>query len=199
MDPSLTRKSAIGLPSWADAARNRIPRACAPATLRAVPLSSIERLPAVKPSLGVMSVRPETILMRSTSTSSSSATICVSAVRMPWPNSTLPVKIVTVPSALMRSQPSSIRLVLRLPGSTAGLDSCLASDASGDRLNAIVSDVVLRKARRVGSIMPIPSPHARSRAGCVCACHIGRGFGPALLRFRFHWDSGRGSEDCGPK
>src|SRR5262249_21624844 len=48
--------------------------------------------------------------------SSSSATICLSAVRMPWPSSTLPVNTVAVPSALMRIQPSSLRLFCKLPG-----------------------------------------------------------------------------------
>src|SRR5262245_14577039 len=54
--------------------------------------------------------------MRPSGRSSSSAAICLSAVRMPWPSSTLPVKTVTVPSALMRIQPSSLRLFCKLPG-----------------------------------------------------------------------------------
>src|SRR5262245_20075060 len=58
--------------------------------------------------------------MRSSPTSSSSATICARAVRMPCPISTLPGNTVTVPSRLMRSQRSSRRLAFKLPGSLRG-------------------------------------------------------------------------------
>ena len=86
----------------------------------AVPLFSTDWLPAVWPSFGVWPVSPEIILMRASGRSSSSAAIWASAVRMPWPSSTLPVNTVAVPSALIRSQPSSLRLVCRLPGSRGG-------------------------------------------------------------------------------
>ena len=94
-------------------------RASAPASRNAVPLFSIDWLPAVMPSLGVWPVSPEIILIRVSGKSSSSAAICDSAVRMPCPSSILPVYTVAVPSALMRSHAESMRLLLRLPGSGA--------------------------------------------------------------------------------
>src|SRR5262245_37232441 len=103
---------------------------------RAVPLFSTDWLPAVWPSFGVKPVSPDTMVMRSSGRSSSSAAICRSAVRMPWPSSTFPVNTVAVPSALMRSQASSRRLVCRLPGSRAG--SC-ASAAFGSNEKATTS------------------------------------------------------------
>ena len=69
---------------------------------KAVPLFSTDWLPAVWPSFGVCPVSPEIILMRSSGRSSSSAAIWASAVKIPWPSSTLPVKMVAVPSAAMR-------------------------------------------------------------------------------------------------
>ena len=59
----------------------------------------MDRLPAVMPSSGLRSVAAEVIRTRPTSTSSSSAAICASAVRTPWPSSTLPDRTSTVPSA----------------------------------------------------------------------------------------------------
>ena len=86
---------------------------CSPETLRAVPLFSIDWLPAVTPSFGVFSVSPEIICTRSSGKSSSSAAICANAVKMPWPSSTLPVQTVALPSAVIRIQASSRRLVAR--------------------------------------------------------------------------------------
>jgi hypothetical protein len=56
--------------------------------------------------------------MRSTATSSSSATIWVNAVNIPCPISTLPGNTVIVPSALMRSHRSRRLFASRLPGSS---------------------------------------------------------------------------------
>ena len=98
----------------------RSARTSAPAMRNAVPLFSTDWLPAVWPSFGVRPVSPEIIVMRASGRSSSSAAIWASAVRMPCPSSTLPVKMVAVPSALMRIQPSSLRLLCRLPGSRGG-------------------------------------------------------------------------------
>jgi hypothetical protein len=50
---------------------------------------------------GLASVAAGTMSTRAGSTSSSSATICPSAVRMPVPRSTCPLKAVTVPSCVM--------------------------------------------------------------------------------------------------
>ena len=61
-------------------------------------------------------VSPEIIVTRASGRSSSSAAICASAVRMPCPSSTLPVKTVAVPSALMRIQASSMRLSVEAAG-----------------------------------------------------------------------------------
>src|SRR5687768_11347191 len=65
---------------------------------------------------------------------------------MPWPSSHLPVNTVTVPFALMRSQPSSMRLVLRLPGRRAG---CCASTPAALQLKpTTMAPAALRKLRR---------------------------------------------------
>ena len=50
----------------------------------------IDRLPNVTPWSGVSSVSPWIMVTRSSGTDSSSAAICVIAVRMPVPSSTLP-------------------------------------------------------------------------------------------------------------
>jgi hypothetical protein len=60
-------------------------RTSAPAMRIAVPLCSIDWLPAVCPSLGVRPVSPEIIVTRASGTSSSSAAIWASAVTMPCP------------------------------------------------------------------------------------------------------------------
>ncbi len=113
MTPSETfRLSAATLNFWA-ARSSRIARTSAPACRNAVPLASTERLPAVWPSFGVRPVSPEMIRTRASGRSSSSAAICDKAVRMPCPSSTLPVKTVAVPSALIASQALSMRLVLQ--------------------------------------------------------------------------------------
>jgi hypothetical protein len=51
--------------------------------------------------VGTRVVSPSTTTTRAKDTSSSSATICPSAVRMPVPRSTWPLKAVTEPSAVM--------------------------------------------------------------------------------------------------
>ncbi len=63
---------------------------------------------------------------RDGSTSSSSAAICVSAVRMPWPSSTLPGRTSTTPGVAKQSQVSSRRFTCSEPG-RRGLSS--AADA----------------------------------------------------------------------
>src|SRR5256885_865316 len=49
---------------------------------------------------------------------------------MPWPSSILPLKMVTLPFASMRSHASSMRLLSRLPGRRAGEDCGSASSAA---------------------------------------------------------------------
>src|SRR5947209_4657784 len=60
------------------------------------------------------------MVTRASGRSSSSAAICASAVTIPCPSSTFPVNTVALPSALMRSQASSILFPARLPGSGFG-------------------------------------------------------------------------------
>ncbi|CFM02516.1 Uncharacterised protein [Bordetella pertussis] len=59
----------------------------------------IVALAIVGPWFGAASVCPSTISTRSNATSSSSATICASAVRTPVPRSTCPLNACTRPSA----------------------------------------------------------------------------------------------------
>ena len=61
-------------------------------------------LPAVVPWSTVWPVMPWTILVAEMATSSSSATICRVAVRVPVPSSTLPVDTVTTPFLPIASQ-----------------------------------------------------------------------------------------------
>src|SRR5215470_13344892 len=114
--PSLVLRLSGAIENRLPATSSRIERTSAAARRNAVPLFSIDWLPAVWPSSGVWPVSPEIIVMRSSGRSSSSAAICANAVTMPWPSSTLPVNTVAVPSALMRIQPSSLRLFCKLPG-----------------------------------------------------------------------------------
>src|SRR5437660_1495392 len=73
-------------------------RSSAHALRRPLPPSWIERLPEVTPSSGLYAVLAGRMRILSSGTPSSSAAICASAVLMPWPRSTLPLAIVTVPS-----------------------------------------------------------------------------------------------------
>ena len=82
----------------------------------AEPDCSTDRLPEVTPSLGLAAVVAGTMRMRARSTSSSSATIWATAVRMPWPISTLPDETSTMPLGRNRSHCDRRRLVCRLPG-----------------------------------------------------------------------------------
>src|SRR5688572_648805 len=73
-------------------------RSSAHATRSALPPSWIDRLPEVTPSSGLWAVLAGSRRILFRSTSSSSAAICASAVRMPCPSSTLPLAMDTVPS-----------------------------------------------------------------------------------------------------
>ena len=98
--PSATLSESALNSSRAEASSIRIARTSAAAMRSAVPEFSTDWLPAVIPSFGVRPVSPDTMLMRASGRSSSSAAICASAVTMPCPSSTLPVKTVAVPSAV---------------------------------------------------------------------------------------------------
>ncbi len=82
----------------AAAARSSL-RAAAAAARSGGAASGIERLPKVPRSKGETSVLPITTWTEAAGTASSSATSSPSAVRVPWPASTLPVNAVTEPSA----------------------------------------------------------------------------------------------------
>src|SRR5260221_185536 len=122
MTPSVTLSVSAETPSFLAARPMSRARTSAPAMRSAVPLCSIDWLPAVCPSLGVRPVSPEIIVTRPSGTSSSSAAIWASAVTMPCPSSTLPVNTVTLPSALMGNQASSLRWGCRLPGGSGGAE-----------------------------------------------------------------------------
>ena len=87
-------------------------RACAAASAAAPHGSGSRRWRWSAPWFGARAVSPSTIAHRASGTSSSSATICASAVRMPVPRSTWPCSAVTLPS----SQTAS-----RISGPSAGL------------------------------------------------------------------------------
>ena len=98
------------------AARSSSASRAAAATLRSwAAMIGVVRLPKVPMSKGVRSVSPMTRRIPPSGARSSSATTCVSSVRMFWPNSTLPVKTVMRPSSPMWSH---------APMSLGGRGSC---------------------------------------------------------------------------
>ena len=105
----------------------------------APPLSWVERLPLVTASSGLSGVAAACAVTRRKSTSSSSAAIWLSVVRMPWPSSTLPGVMVTRPSAWKDSHCDRRRLRCRLPGSR-GLPSA-GGMAAPKPLGAVVRPV----------------------------------------------------------
>ena len=184
--PSFTFSSDAGTPSFSAAAPSRISRASAQAKRTAVPLSCTDWLPAVWPSFGVSAVSPWMSAMRFRSTSSSSAAICAIAVPIPWPSSILPLKIVTLPSASMRSHAFSMRLAFRLPGSRAG--GFCERRLSGAIEKPITSAPALMNLL-LEMFMTSPSRLSAPRARCGCARRSGTGArsGPVLFRARWAW------------
>src|SRR5437016_2694426 len=163
MTPSVTLSVSAETPNFLAARPMSRARTSAPAMRSAVPLCSIDWLPAVCPSLGVRPVSPEIIVTRPSGRSSSSAAIWASAVTMPCPSSTLPVHTVALPSAPMRIQASSMRLVCRLPGSGAG---CCASATFGSSEKATTmapTPAVNSRREMMGAFMSDP-PHRLGRA-----------------------------------
>src|SRR5882757_6948696 len=162
MTPSATASRSAGTPRRLLARSIRIARTSAPASRSAVPLYSIDWLPDVTPSFGVRPVSPEIMWTRPSGRSSSSAAIWASAVKMPCPSSTLPVDTVALPSASMRIQASSMRLVCRLPGSVA----CWASASFGSSEKATTrapSPAVKSRRDNIGTFMSAP-PRGLGRA-----------------------------------
>src|SRR5258708_795385 len=97
--PPATVRSAAGMPKRSAAAARSSLRAAAAAARSGGAASGIERLPKVPRSKGETSVLPITTWTEAAGTASSSATSSPSAVRVPWPASTLPVNAVTEKSA----------------------------------------------------------------------------------------------------
>ncbi len=166
--PSSTFSEAIGWPSFAAASSRRMWRTSAAACWTAGAQPGIDCEPAVVPSLGTMAVSPETILIRSMLTSSSSAQTCATAVRMPWPSSTLPTMSVTLPSALMRSQALRLGTDLRSPASFGG--DCASGMSSGIAKERVSEPRLWRRWRRLsanGLFMAQASLAARSTARTI--------------------------------
>jgi len=80
------REVRLGRPSLAEAMRMRAPRASAAAWRRAGPKYLMLREPNVPASYGQRAVSPMIISTEARGTSSSSASIIWSAVRVPWPS-----------------------------------------------------------------------------------------------------------------
>ena len=106
------------------------------------------RLAAVSHWSGVVAVSPITISMRSNATSSSSAAICISAVRAPVPRSTLPTKIVMRLSGVMVSHES----IASLATPRGAISDCAAAVPDIEKPTARMP-VAFRKARRSKAIL----------------------------------------------
>ncbi len=121
MLPSATSNSSGARPSTWPARSSRNRRACAAAWRSGTAATWIVSLAIVGPWSGPASMSPSTIVTRASGTSSSSATIWASAVRMPVPRSTWPLKAVTPPSSASTSSnsgasaPGSERSTISVP------------------------------------------------------------------------------------
>ena len=130
-------------------------RASAQAYRSAEPECSTDRLPEVTPSLGLMAVLAGTMRTRARSTSSSSATIWATAVRMPWPISTLPENTSTMPSA---PQPQPLR------------QPPIGLQAAGQRRRAaLVDDVIAETRTRAHAAAPSLAARSTARTMRLCA------------------------------
>src|SRR5262245_10517703 len=109
---------------------------------------------------------------------------------MPWPSSHLPVNTVTVPLALMRTQPSSMRLVLRLPGRLGRAACCASTDGMLQLKPTVMAPAVLRKLRRAVEVFMSCLPRStldRAHDAVVgsAAAEVGRQCFPDLCFGRF--------------
>jgi hypothetical protein len=191
--PFVTVRLETGAPSFADAMSSSAARASAAAwRTPAGPVSvPVDWLPAVVPWSGVTHVSDWTNLTFSNGTSSSSATSCIDAVTVPWPSSTLPVFIVTVPSPPIAIHESiwagsiaagPIGKSLTAANAAFGLSSLGAPTATTSapvpltkvrRLKARGSEVVTVISASL--LTPSPSRRSGSRRGCGSGCRTGRG------------------------
>ena len=103
MVPSLTVSCSAVAPTSSDASASSRARRAWADSRSALPPFWMEKLPAVTPSSGLRSVSVCTTRMREMETPSSSAAIWARAVVTPWPMSTLPDVIRTVPSGMTRT------------------------------------------------------------------------------------------------
>src|SRR5260370_14986997 len=150
------------MPSFWTAISMRALRAVAAAWRSCTPATWMERLPHVGPWSGVSAVSPSISFTVPSATSSSSATICGSATRMPVPRSTLPVYMVTEPSWCTARE-------LARWSRAAGLVLAAGvwARTPGARLNDTTSaPVPIRNSRRVVSSIAMsgPLPHQSRRA-----------------------------------
>ena len=99
--------------------------------------------------------------MRAIATSSSSAAICAMAVSTPWPNSTRPVKIVTLPGAGKATQRSRLGLSLSGPGSGAFMTRAPRMTAA-----AFSTARMMRLCEPQRQILPSSASAICARVGC---------------------------------
>ena len=102
--PLRITRSSLGKSSRREASSSSASRAVAAATRSCNPTRAVDWLPNVPISHGVWSVSPRTTSTADSGIRSSSATSTASPVRMFWPYSTFPAKIVTRPSGRTSSQ-----------------------------------------------------------------------------------------------
>jgi len=88
--PLLIVNVSLATPNVVAACPRRASRAVAAACRICIPPTWIDRLAKVMPWSGVSKVSPWITVTRASGTESSSAAICVNAVRTPVPRSTLP-------------------------------------------------------------------------------------------------------------
>ncbi len=120
-------------------------------------------------------ISPSTTTTRAKETSSSSATICPSAVRMPVPRSTWPLKAVTEPSAVMVMKVSKMAFAPTTAGRTTDNDPGCDSWSSGKSVAPInraprwhgpparITARMIRYARRTGTDCSAALPALRFR------------------------------------
>ena len=192
--PSSTSSSSAGMPRASAASATRWARACAAAWRSGRAETWMESEAMVPPWLGATPVWPSTMVTRSSVTSSSSATIWASAVRMPVPRSTWPLKAVTAPwSSTSRNRSSAPSF-----GTALGTRPCTtcagrrmarlpvaARSAAGSGRGSLTAAPPLHPCPRRPAARHAGSPHA-SRSGTDCSAT------PRGPRLRWGRDCARG-------
>lgn len=163
--PDTNRTCAVSSPDFFAAARRNSSRVSAHTRRTAAPESVIDRLPAVRPSSGDDAVFVAAARTVSGGTSSSWAAICVRAVRMPCPSSTLPARSAMAPSSAMVSQVEIHGLVTSDAGSSGVTARNLRPRARHRR-----SAGVFRSDR--GCAPTLPRPRRGSAGDCRAAARL---------------------------